>query len=43
MSQCTALMRGKHNEMGQFVAGCVPRDKIYAQIYKDMLKTDEKE
>ncbi len=39
VSQCTALMRGKHNEMGQFVAGCVPRDKIYAQIYKDMLKT----
>ena len=39
VSQCTALMRGKHNAIGQFVAGCVPRDKIYAQIYKDMLKT----
>lgn len=39
VSQCTALMRGKHNDLGQFVSGCVPRDKIYAQIYKDMLRT----
>ena len=40
VSYCTALMRGKHNELGQFPAGCVPRDKIYAEIYKTMLKTD---
>ena len=40
VSYCTALMRGKHNELGQFPAGCVPRDKIYAEIYKTMLATD---
>lgn len=39
VSQCTALMRGKHNELGQFASGCVPRDRLYAQIYKDMLRT----
>ena len=39
VSYCTALMRGKHNELGQFAVGCVPRDKIYADIYKEMLDT----
>jgi len=39
VSYCTALMRGKHNELGQFPSGCVPRDKMYADVYKDMLKT----
>jgi hypothetical protein len=39
VSYCVALMRGKHNELGQFASGCVPRDKMYAEIYKDMLKT----
>lgn len=39
VSYCTALMRGKHNDLGQFASGCVPRDKIYAEIYKEMLKT----
>ncbi|MBM3215034.1 NADH:flavin oxidoreductase [Candidatus Poribacteria bacterium] len=42
VSYCTALMRGKHNELGQFPAGCVPRDEPYAAIYKDMLATDPK-
>jgi len=30
---CTALMRAKNNELGQFPAGCVPRDKVYVPIY----------
>ncbi len=42
VSYCTALMRGKHNELGQFAVGCVPRDKIYADIYKEMLDTAPK-
>ncbi len=39
VSYCTALMRGKHNELGQFAVGCVPRDRIYADLYKEMLDT----
>jgi 2,4-dienoyl-CoA reductase-like NADH-dependent reductase (Old Yellow Enzyme family) len=38
VSFCTALMRAKGNELGQFPSGCVPRDKLYAPIYKDALK-----
>ena len=34
VSFCTALMRAKANPLGQYPAGCVPRDKIYAPIYK---------
>ncbi len=30
VSYCTALMRAKNNELGQFPAGCVPRDPLYA-------------
>ena len=26
-SYCTALMRSKHNDMGQFPTGCPPFDK----------------
>lgn len=36
ISHCTNLMRSKNNELGQFPAGCVPRDKIYAQIFRDV-------
>jgi 2,4-dienoyl-CoA reductase-like NADH-dependent reductase (Old Yellow Enzyme family) len=33
-SYCTALMRSKHNELGQFAAGCPPFDKeIYGPIW----------
>ncbi|MBI1927048.1 NADH:flavin oxidoreductase, partial [Candidatus Poribacteria bacterium] len=39
VSYCTVLMRAKANPQGQFAAGCVPRDKIYAQIYKEAEKT----
>ncbi|CUU07921.1 2,4-dienoyl-CoA reductase [Candidatus Thermokryptus mobilis] len=34
ISHCTNLMRSKHNELGQFPAGCVPRDKVYAKIFQ---------
>jgi len=33
-SYCTALMRAKNNELGQFPAGCVPRDPLYAAQFK---------
>jgi 2,4-dienoyl-CoA reductase-like NADH-dependent reductase (Old Yellow Enzyme family) len=39
VSYCTALMRWKHNELGQFPCGCVPRDEVYAPIYQEGLKT----
>jgi len=39
VSYCTALMRAKANPLGQFATGCVPRDKIYAPIYKEAEKT----
>lgn len=39
VSYCTALMRWKHNELGQFPCGCVPRDEVYAPIYQQGLKT----
>jgi NADPH2 dehydrogenase len=33
-SYCTALMRSKHNELGQFATGCPPFDKeIYGPIW----------
>ncbi len=34
VSFCTALMRAKNNELGQFPAGCAPRDSFYAKQYK---------
>ena len=39
ISHCTNLMRFKHNELGQFPAGCVPRDPLYAKIFKNAKKT----
>jgi NADPH2 dehydrogenase len=35
-SYCTALMRSKHNELGQFPTGCPPFDKeVYDPIWKE--------
>jgi hypothetical protein len=34
VSYCTALMRAKNNELGQFPTGCVPRDPLYAAGFK---------
>lgn len=35
VSFCTDLMRAKHNEAGQYPTGCVPRDALYAALYKE--------
>lgn len=32
VSHCTNLMRSKGGELGQFPAGCVPRDPLYAKV-----------
>ena len=37
ISYCTNLMRSKNNELGQYPAGCVPRDEVYTPIYKEVL------
>ncbi|MBI3462305.1 MAG: NADH:flavin oxidoreductase [Planctomycetes bacterium] len=39
-SYCTALMRAKQHELGQFPTGCPPFDKeVYGPIWKEMLAT----
>lgn len=42
VSYCTALMRSKHNALGQYPTGCVPRDEVYAAVYKEMLASAPK-
>jgi 2,4-dienoyl-CoA reductase-like NADH-dependent reductase (Old Yellow Enzyme family) len=34
VSYCTALMRAKNNELGQFPVGCVPRDPLYVPYFR---------
>jgi len=34
VSYCTALMRAKHNDLGQYPTGCVPRDAVYVPQLK---------
>jgi 2,4-dienoyl-CoA reductase-like NADH-dependent reductase (Old Yellow Enzyme family) len=42
-SYCTALMRSKHNELGQFATGCPPFDKeVYGPIWQEALHTKPK-
>jgi hypothetical protein len=31
-------MRAKDNELGQYAAGCAPRDPIYARLLQDIQK-----
>ncbi|MEW4567730.1 NADH:flavin oxidoreductase [Tautonia sp. JC769] len=39
-SYCTALMRSKHNDLGQFATGCPPFDKeVYDPIWKEAQQT----
>jgi 2,4-dienoyl-CoA reductase-like NADH-dependent reductase (Old Yellow Enzyme family) len=40
VSYCTALMRAKHNDLGQYATGCVPRDPLYAAAFKDAQRTE---
>jgi NADPH2 dehydrogenase len=42
ISYCTNLMRAKNNELGQYPAGCVPRDEIYTAVYKELLASRAK-
>jgi NADPH2 dehydrogenase len=38
-SYCTALMRSKHNDLGQFATGCPPFDKeVYGPIWEQAKK-----
>jgi 2,4-dienoyl-CoA reductase-like NADH-dependent reductase (Old Yellow Enzyme family) len=40
VSYCTALMRAKHNELGQYATGCVPRDRTYASSFRAALESE---
>jgi hypothetical protein len=40
VSYCTALMRAKHNDLGQYATGCVPRDRLYAEALKQARRTE---
>jgi 2,4-dienoyl-CoA reductase-like NADH-dependent reductase (Old Yellow Enzyme family) len=40
VSYCTALMRAKHNDLGQYATGCVPRDRIYAGYLREANRTE---
>jgi 2,4-dienoyl-CoA reductase-like NADH-dependent reductase (Old Yellow Enzyme family) len=40
VSYCTALMRAKHNDLGQYATGCVPRDRLYADALKSARLTE---
>jgi 2,4-dienoyl-CoA reductase-like NADH-dependent reductase (Old Yellow Enzyme family) len=40
-SYCTALMRSKHNELGQFASGCPPFDKeVFGPIWERAKRRD---
>ncbi len=40
-SYCTALMRAKHNDLGQFATGCPPFDKaVYGPIWQEALGSE---
>jgi 2,4-dienoyl-CoA reductase-like NADH-dependent reductase (Old Yellow Enzyme family) len=42
-SYCTALMRAKHNELGQFATGCPPFDKeVYGPIWEEAKRTNHR-
>ncbi len=40
VSYCTALMRAKHNDLGQYPTGCVPRDRVYAPLLREARRTE---
>jgi 2,4-dienoyl-CoA reductase-like NADH-dependent reductase (Old Yellow Enzyme family) len=43
-SYCTALMRSKHNALGQFATGCPPFDKeVYGPIWDEARQTDPRQ
>jgi len=40
VSDCTALMRAKHNDLGQYATGCVPRDRLYVQSLREARRSE---
>jgi 2,4-dienoyl-CoA reductase-like NADH-dependent reductase (Old Yellow Enzyme family) len=38
VSYCTTLMRTKSGPLGQYAAGCVPRDPVYAKLFQEIRK-----
>lgn len=40
VSYCTTLMRSKDNELGQYAAGCVPRDPVYGKLLQEIRKKE---
>jgi 2,4-dienoyl-CoA reductase-like NADH-dependent reductase (Old Yellow Enzyme family) len=40
VSYCTTLMRTKSNELGQYAAGCVPRDPVYGKLLQEIRKKE---
>ncbi len=42
VSYCTTLMRTKSNELGQYAAGCVPRDPVYGRLLQEIRKKERR-
>lgn len=40
VSYCTTLMRTKSNALGQYEAGCVPRDPVYGKLLQEIRKKE---
>ncbi len=43
VSYCTTLMRAKGNELGQYAAGCAPRDPVYAKLLQEIQKREKRQ
>jgi NADPH2 dehydrogenase len=41
VSYCTSLMRAKGNELGQYAAGCAPRDPVYGKLLQEIQKKEK--
>lgn len=41
VSYCTSLMRAKDNELGQYAAGCAPRDPVYARLLQEIQRKEK--
>jgi 2,4-dienoyl-CoA reductase-like NADH-dependent reductase (Old Yellow Enzyme family) len=41
VSYCTSLMRAKGNELGQYAAGCAPRDPVYGRLLQEIQKKEK--
>jgi len=41
VSYCTTLMRAKGNELGQYAAGCAPRDPVYGRLLQEIQKKEK--